>query len=614
MRKGVDCMIGHTKEVEAESITSSIPLQQLIERFKSLHGLISQNTYIKDTSHRLKRILDDALSPTTVLVIGKERVGKSTVINGLLGREVLTVHNELSTSANTFIRYGEEECIRAVFLDGMVATFDIDKIELLTTSDVEVAQIIREYIDYVEVFINHDFLKNVTFVDSMALQMPTEQSAYFSELLVERADEIFWVIRNGEEATYAELSLLEKYNQRDIKPHFIINGIDTGDAADFAVSEKIRYGDQVGYMYPVSAKMALLAGLTQDSQMLEESGYLELMELIAALSENKGKKIEHIIDRLIDWLNYFHKEIEYIKTREPYQSAMESLKQYAGEEEFEYTRQQRDIALLSAYKQECQQVCNVFKSVETLYQLLQTLTSELYLRDEKIEEFEYYALHYQQSVREYRKLHVEYMQAYGVLDTQHRKAFGKGIEKGNPAQYNENISVMREKRNLDQLQTKCEALYNTIKRHETLVLENLYSTQNHLVELAQKRLSGIIRQVDDLNGQRKREKKEVRSSVEKILEFSCLEDAQRFIEEAVKPYLLNGLFELSGKQQVMIEHTIDKILSVDLSHEEVSIAPGQAEDLKLQEEFDAGFTVCPLRLTEADVVSDIPEPPVPLHV
>jgi hypothetical protein len=607
-------MIGQIKELEAEPITSSIPLQQLIERVKSLHGLISQNTYIKDTSRRLKQIIDDASSPTTILVLGKERVGKSTVINGLLGREVLSVHNELSTSANTFIRYGEEECIRAVFLDGMIATFDIDKIDLLTTSDAEVAQIIREYIDYVEVFINHEFLKNVTFIDSIALQMPTEQSAYFSEFLLERADEIFWVIRNGEEATYAELSLLEKYNQRHIKPHFIINGIDNGDAADFALSEKVRYGDQAGYMYTVSAKMALLAGLTKDFKLLEESGYLELMELIGTLSEHGEKKREHVINRLIEWLDYFYKEIEHIKKREPYKSVMKSVKQHAGEAEFEYTRQQRDIALLRAYKQECQQVCHVFQEVETLYQLLQKLTSELYLRDEKIEEFEYYALHYQQSVREYRKLHVVYMQAYGMLDTQHRKAFGKGIEKGNPAQYSKNISVMREKRHLDELQTKLEALYNTVKRHEKLVLENLYSTQNHLSELAQKRLSGIIRQVEELNAQRKREKSEVKFSVEKILEFSCLEEAQRFIEEAIKPYLLNEAFGLTGKQQVMVEHIVDKILKVDLSHEKVTLSTEKAEDIKLQEEFDAGFTVYPLSLTEADVVSDIPAPPVPLHV
>ncbi|MGM9951312.1 MAG: GTPase [Lysinibacillus sp.] len=607
-------MIGHVKDAGDGSITSLIPLQQLIERMKSLHGLVSQNSYIKDTTNRLKRIIDDASTPITILLLGKERVGKTTVINALLGREALSVSKAHSTSVNTFIRFGEQECIRAVFLDGMVATFDLDKMELLTTTDVEGSRMIREYIDYIEVYINHDFLKNVTFIDSVALEMLNDEMAYFSELLVERADEIFWVVRNGEEATYAELALLEKYNQRHIKPRFIFNATDEADAAGFMAAESIRYGSKTSSMNAVSARRALEAARRQDLQMLEESGCLELLELIASISENHGKKTKHAVDRLIHWLGCFHQEIEQIKKREPYRSAHESLKKYEGEEDFEYTRQQRDMALLKAYQQECQQVCSVFKSVETLYQLLQKLTSEPYLRDEQIEEFEYYALHYQQSVRDYRKLHVEYMQVYGVLDTQHRKAFGKGIEKGNPAQYADNMSVMRQKRHLDQLQAKCEALHHTIKRHEDLVLEKLYSTQNHLAELAQKRLSGIIRQVEELNAQRKREKNEVKSSVDKILEFSCLEDAQTFIQEAIKPYLLNGAFELSTSQRASIEHIIDRIARVDLSNEEVALLPGHAEDLKLQAEFDAGFTIIPLRLTEADVVSDIPEPPVPLHV
>ena len=602
------------KDAGDDSITSTIPLQQLIDRMKSLCGLISQNSYIRDTTNRLKRLVEDASAPITILLLGKEHVGKTMVVNALLGREVLSVSNAYSTSVNTFIRFGEQECIKAVFLDGMVAAFDIDKMELLTTTDVEGSRIIREYIDYIEVYINHDFLKNVTFIDSIALEMLNDEMAYFSELLIERADEIFWVVRNGEEATYAELALLEKYNQRHIKPRFIFNAIDEADAAGFMAAESIRYGNQTSSMNAVSAKRALEAARTGDSQMMEESGYLELLELIAAISENHRKKTEHIVDRLIRWLGHFHKEIEHIKKREPYYSAHESLKKFEGQEDFEYTRQQRDMALLTAYQQECRQVCGVFKSVETLYQLLQKLTSELYLRDEQIEEFEYYALHYQQSVRDYRKLHVEYMQVYGVLDTQHRKAFGKSIEKGDPAQYAGNLSVMRQKRHLDQLQAKCEVLYNTIKRHEKIVLEHLYSTQNHLVELAQKRLSGIIRQVEELNAQRKREKKEVKSSLEKILEFSCLEDAQRFIQEAIKPYLLNGTFELSIDQRASIEQIISSIASVDLSNEEVEFLPGNAEDLKLQAEFDAGFTITPLRLTEADVVSDIPEPPVPLHV
>lgn len=64
------------------------PLEQLIERLKPLHSILSQNSYVKDTTTRLKRIIDDADSQPIVLFIGKERVGKTTVINSLIGRNL----------------------------------------------------------------------------------------------------------------------------------------------------------------------------------------------------------------------------------------------------------------------------------------------------------------------------------------------------------------------------------------------------------------------------------------------------------------------------------------------------------------------------------------------
>ena len=139
-------MVEQQKDAQVITNVSSNPVSQLIERMKPLHVLLSRNTYVKDTTSRLKRIIDDASAQTMILVMGKERVGKTTLINALLGRELLSASSAHPTAANTFIRYGEQECVKAVFLDGMIATFDIGKVELFTTSDTFVAQIIRESI------------------------------------------------------------------------------------------------------------------------------------------------------------------------------------------------------------------------------------------------------------------------------------------------------------------------------------------------------------------------------------------------------------------------------------------------------------------------------------
>ena len=273
------------------------------------------------------------------------------------------------------------------------------------------------------------------------------------------------------------------------------------------------------------------------------------------------------------------------------------------------------MALLTAYEEEYEHVCNVFKSVETLYQLLQTLASELYLRDETVEEFEYVALSYQQAVREYRKLHVEYMQVYGLLDQQYRKFFDKGIEKGNLQQLNENAITKRHKSTLDDLQRKCEEQFNMIKYHESIVIANLYSIQNYLTELAQKRLKGIIRQVAELNTQRKREVKAANAYVNKLAEFSCIEEAQNFIKDAIKPYLLGGSIELTEEQRATIENTIECIMAVELSQKEVVVPSEENEqDIMLHQEFEMNYTLSPLKLIEADVISQIPELPVPLEL
>lgn len=608
-------MIEQQKDVQFKTNVSSNTLLQLIERMKPLHVLLSQNSYVKDTTRRLKRIIDDASAQTMILVMGKERVGKTTLINALLGRELLSAKSEHPTAANTFIRYGEQECVKAVFSDGMVATFDIGKVELFTTSNTFCAQIIREYLDYIEVYIKHDLLKNTTIVDTIALEATSDHTAYFSEMLLDRVDEVFWVIRSGSTATEAELILLEKYNHRGIKPYFIVNGIDQyeGNIHDFMQSENERYGNQVASMLAVSATLALEGSKMNDSQLIVHSQYDKLHELIEKLANDSSKKTHRIVERFIDWLQRFRKEVEYIPQREPYLSAVESIRKYTDNEGFEFTRQQRDKALLTAYEEEYEHVCNIFKSVETLYQLLQMLTSELYLRDETVEDFEHAALSYQQAVREYRKLHVEYMQVYGILDQQYRKLFGKGIEKGNLQQLNENLITKRHKDTLDDLHRKCEEQFKIIKDNECIVIDNLYSIQNHLIELAQKRLQGIIRQVAEINTQRKCEVKVANAYVNKLAEFSCIEEAQDFINDTIKPYLLGGSIELTEEQRATIEHTIECIIAVELSQKEVVLPSEENEqDIMLHQEFEMNYTLSPLKLIEADVISDIPQLPAPL--
>ena len=593
------------------------PLQQLIERLKPLQVILSQNTYVKDTTRRLNRIIEDAENQPIILILGKERVGKTTLINSLIGRSLLEDSTHSPTILNTFIRYGEQECIKATFLDGMIASFDLSKLHLLTVSDTYSAQIIREHIDYIEVYIKHDLLKNVTLVDSTALEVGSNNTAYFSHSLLQRVDEVFWVLRSGSSATEDEVNFLNKLESLGHKPHLIVNAIDQSNSNvhQFIESEKLRYGNKVGEIVAVSALLAMEARKTNNTQLLIDSKIAELSQLMQRLMVDQQKKTRHVTELFVHWLERLRKEIEVIPEREPYISAYENLLQYSNDIEHEFTLQQRDSALITSYEEEYQQVSQVFKEVQTLYQLLQKLASDLYLRDSLIEQFEEIAILYQKNVREYRKLHVDYSMEYARFEKQYKKLTGHVLSF--PLNGTELDHEMKDRiKSLNKLQLQCALKVEQIQKYEEFVCKNLYPVQNRLNELASKRLKEIFNQVSDLNLQRKKEHTFLKSYADKLAEFDCIVESQVFLREAVLPYLTEGDLLLTDQEKTHVQNSIECICAVDLTHQSLynRLNIKESDDLMAQLEFESKYKLVGLSLTENDVRSDIPELPKPLQI
>lgn len=599
------------KEQQEKSVQPDLSeLHTLIERLKPLEVILSQNSYVRDVTRRLHRLIEDAENEQLLLLLGKERVGKTSLINALLGRQLLATHTAFPTSANTFIRYGEQECIKAIFLDGMVATFDLGKLELLTSSDNFGAQIIREHLDYLEVYVKHELLQKVTLVDTVAFEVGANNTAFFSPSIVNRADQIFFVVRNGSPATEAELNYLKELAKCDMKPYLIVNAIDEQEeSAAFIEAEKVRYGELVEGAIGVSAQVAMAARKTNDTQLLIDSRYTELTQLIKRLVSKQQKKTRHITERFIHWLERLRKEIELIPQREPYISAYESVTTQVDDSNYEFTRQQRDMAIVAAYEDEYKQVSQVFKPVQTLYQLLQVLAHELYLRDETVERFEQHAIRYQEIVRDYRKQHSDYIRQYESFSKQYKKRYHEEMPVQLPAdteQFIRDRAVM-----LNDLQQQLAHMVTMMKEQEAYVVRELYGIQNHLNDLAMKRLRAILGQVGDLNIQRKNERLNLKSYVNKLAEFTCITEAQGFLRDAILPHVLAAELPLTAEEKRHIQNTIECIGAIDLTHEAVYNRASQTESTQFSEllEFDTNYSLIGLSLTESDVISDIPALP-----
>lgn len=609
--------IDNTPIENATSANNILP--QFVDQLRHLYGIIVQNTYVKDTAKHLNRIIQDANNQTMILIVGKERVGKTTLVNGLLGREILSVDDQHPTSVNTFIRYGEQEEIKAYFLDGVVAVFDLSKLELLTTGDTFASQILREHLDYLEVYLKNDLLKSVTIIDSVSLEAGGGEMAYFSEALMNRVDEIFWVLRAGSMAMDAELLLIETLKNKGVEPLCVINGIDDEEyPTAFMESEQQRIGHLMSDFIGISAINALVAKQTDNHELWQKSQYDQLIAHIHRVAENSDKKTYAILIRFLQWLERFRFELTVIPQRDPFQSAVENIEKYAGDTQYEYSRYQRDLAIVKEYEQEYEQVANTFKQVQTLYQLLQTIAQHDYLQDSKVEEFTEIAVHYQQMLREYRNMHSEYLREYERLDAQHKKIHGKGLMKAFFGQHTQNEFFKERVQKLNEQQEVCVAQYAKVQQAEVSMLQAIRDTQPFLIDLVKERMSRIEQKVQKLNQQRANDKRQLKRYAEKLNEFSCLIEAQGYIKEHLQPFLMNEKMPLKSKDIAMLEETVQAILAIDLSNNGLlarSQMNNKMESIAIPFVVQEKYPLQMLALREEDVKSnDIPEIPKKLVV
>ncbi|KOP78472.1 GTP-binding protein [Lysinibacillus sp. FJAT-14745] len=594
-------------------------LPQLVDHLRQLHGIIIQNTYVKDTAKHLNRIIQDANNETMILIVGKERVGKTTLVNGLLGRQVLPVNDQHPTGVNTFLRYGEHEEIKAYFLDGVVAIFDMSKLELLTTGDTFASQILREHLDYLEVYLKNDLLKSVTIIDSVSLEAGGGEMAYFPEAMMNRVDEIFWVLRSGSMAIYPEILLMETLKNKGVEPLCVVNAIDSNENTKaFIRAEKERLGHLISDFVAISAREAIEAKQTNSDELWQKSQYKQLISEIHRVAENSDKKTYGILIRFLQWLERFHFELAVIPQRDPFQSAVENIEKYAGDTQYEFSRYQRDLAIVTEYEHEYEQVASVFKNVQTLYQLLQIISQNEYFQDEIVESFSEKAVFYQQMLREYRNMHSEYMREYDRLDAQHKKIHGKGLMKAIFGQHTQNGFFKERVNKLNKQQVVCIAQFNKVQEAEAIMLQSIHSIQSYLMELTKIRLVRIEQKVQELNQQRSKEKSQLKLYSNKLNEFSCLIEAQGYIKDNIQPFLMDEQMPLKEKDIEMLKETITSIISIDLTKNGLlarSQMNNKMESTAIPFDVQKKYPLHTLALTEVDVKSnDIPEIPKKLDI
>ncbi len=229
-----------------------------------------------------------------LVVMGQFKRGKSTLVNALLGQEVLPVSVVPLTSTNTLIRYGEPR-LRVVFKDGEEREASLEDVSKYVTerenpgNELGVAR--------VDVFYPSEFLSDgLCVVDTPGVGSTFLHNDEMAYSYLSHADAVIFTISADPPISRSELDYLSEIRRYVKKVFFVQTKVDYLDPEE--LGESLRFNEETlsqimgerVEIHPLSAKMALEALRARDEELLKRSGLPSfLSKLQGFLMEEKGR-------------------------------------------------------------------------------------------------------------------------------------------------------------------------------------------------------------------------------------------------------------------------------------------------------------------------------------
>ena len=196
-----------------------------------------------------------------VLVTGEAKRGKSTLINALLGRDVLPSGVTPLTAVTTTVRDGDDERAEARFLDGHDEKHPLAALPDLVTERGNPGN--RRRIDGVTVYLAAPVLEGgVELVDTPGTGSVFEWDTHVAHEALESMDAAVFVLTADPPVSASERDLLRRVAGLSVTTFAVLNKADRLDKAELAEAVEFtrRVLGQAGHpdtVYPMSARAAL---------------------------------------------------------------------------------------------------------------------------------------------------------------------------------------------------------------------------------------------------------------------------------------------------------------------------------------------------------------------
>jgi len=230
-----------------------------------------------------------------LVVLGQFKRGKTSLINALLGAEILPVAVVPLTSIATILKYGEALRIKVFLADGTVKEIRHEHLAEYVTekgnpkNEKNVQEVVITYPSL--------YLKDgVRLIDTPGVGSIYQHNTDIAYQYLPKSDTALFLLSVDQPVSQAELDFLKDVKEYSNRIFFLQNKADYVRLED--LNESIAFSKKViedamncdVKIFPISAKLALDGKLSRSKDLLEKSFLPELEKILNAfLMEEKGK-------------------------------------------------------------------------------------------------------------------------------------------------------------------------------------------------------------------------------------------------------------------------------------------------------------------------------------
>ena len=289
-------------------------VKQYSDKFDCLIQL-SKNYNLSDIASELKSESDKLKNEYLYLVvIGQFKRGKSTLINALIGNDLLPTAVLPLTSIITMIKFGEQQKVKIIFEDESVLIILHHELHNYITESGNPKN--EKKVKLVEILSPSEFLKDgIVLIDTPGIGSLFLHNTKSTKSFIPKIDAAIFVLSVDPPITQTEFQFFEEVRSNVNKFYFVMNKVDLADkksgkeiidyTKNILSSTNLPAGQAVHNIepkvFPISAKLALEERLCNDKSKLPTSGILSLEnEIKSSIRSEKFSILQSSVKRKFD--------------------------------------------------------------------------------------------------------------------------------------------------------------------------------------------------------------------------------------------------------------------------------------------------------------------------